>query len=63
MKNIALSVLKCLVVVGNSTMHFGSVTQARLIIPPPLPVMPPFALESGDPLAQIVTPRLIPILI
>ncbi len=38
-------------------------TQAQLIIPPPSPPMPDFALSSGHPLAQVVIPRLIPVLI
>ena len=38
-------------------------TQAQLLIPPPSPPMPDFALNAGHPLAQVVIPRLIPVLI
>ncbi len=41
----------------------GGGAQAQLIIPPPSPPMPDFALSAGHPLAQVVIPRLIPHLV
>ena len=46
-----------------SSVLFGGIAQAQLPIPIPAPPMQPFALESGHPLAQVVIPRLIPVLI
>lgn len=49
-----------------TSLLLGGVGQAQFppwIPPPPVPPMPPFELDSGHPLAQVLIPRLIPILV
>lgn len=63
MKNMYYAGRVFLLVILCTSLLLGGVTQAQFppgFPPPPIPPLPPFELDTGIPLAQVLIPRLIP---